>query len=75
MLIKFIFIRLWVSKCTYDKRRWEVKLLDYSFTYKTYSMRLTTSNTLKSGDIGIKIKIFKKSALKAASTILPTTIL
>lgn len=58
MLTKFIFIQLWVSKCTYDKRRWELKLLDYSFTYKACSTRLTTSKTLKSGDIGIKIKIF-----------------
>ena len=60
MFTKFIFIQLWVSKCTCDKKRWEVKLLDYAFTYKIYSMRLAKSNTLKSGDIRIKIKIKKK---------------
>lgn len=60
MFTKFIFLQLWVSKCTCDKKRWEVKLLDYAFTYKIYSMRLAKSNTLKSGDIRTKIKIKKK---------------
>lgn len=34
MFTKFIFLQLWVSKCTYDKKRWEIKLLDYASLIK-----------------------------------------